>query len=167
MEPRAMLSADPLQIGAVYIEEDSGSDLHGDTFQLTFRGGSPETLLTRVEINGDQGTPGFGTGDVFFDSQTGYRGGDLSFPFTVVSLITRDPLATVQAAVADGTTLLVLDFTRFQAGDKLIFSIDVDEVEEFDPSQTDLKVINEGFDPVTSGVEFQGSRLTAFFTAPH
>ena len=36
-----MLSADPLFVGAVYIEEDIGSDVHGDTFELTFNGGAP------------------------------------------------------------------------------------------------------------------------------
>jgi hypothetical protein len=48
-----------------------------------------------------------------------------------------------------------------------VFSIDVDEVEDFDPEQTDYDLINEGLDPITSGVEFQGSLLTAEFSAPH
>ena len=30
-----------------------------------------------------------------------------------------------------------------------------------------MKTINEGIDPITSGVEFQGSLLTASFVAPH
>ena len=41
MEPRQLLAADPLHVGAVYVEEDSGSDLHGDSFYLTFQGGLP------------------------------------------------------------------------------------------------------------------------------
>jgi len=43
MEPRQMLSADPLRIGAVYVEDDIGSDIHGDTFHVTFEGGAPGT----------------------------------------------------------------------------------------------------------------------------
>ena len=41
MEARLLLSADPLRVGAVYVEEDSGSDLHGDTFYLSFEGALP------------------------------------------------------------------------------------------------------------------------------
>ena len=41
MEPRVLLDANPLQIGVVYIEADIGTDVHGDTFQLTFEGGPP------------------------------------------------------------------------------------------------------------------------------
>ena len=67
----------------------------------------------------------------------------------------------------DGQSVLILDFHGFHAGDRLVFSIDVDEVEYFDPAETDLEFINEGFDPITSGVEFQGSQMTAYFSAPH
>lgn len=38
MEPRRMLDADPIRVGAVYIEEDLGSDLHGDTSEVTSEG---------------------------------------------------------------------------------------------------------------------------------
>ncbi len=167
MEPRRMLSANPIVLGTVYIEEDLGSDLHGDRFEITFSGGAAGTQLTRLVINGDQNTPGFSVGDVFFDTESSGLGADHSAPFHVQQLITANPHAGVAAHVVDGGTLLVLDFEGFQAGDKLIFTIDVDEVEYLDPNETDLETINEGFDPVTSGVEFQGSRLTATFTAPH
>lgn len=167
MEPRRMLNADPLRVGAVYIEEDLGSDLHGDTFEITFEGGASGTELTRVVIDGDQRQPGWGTGDVFFDTVEGGWGADLAFPFTLNSFTSRNPNASVTETVADGDSRLVLDFVGFQAGDKLVFSIDVDEVIDYDPLETDLSVINEGFDPLTSGVEFQSSRFTAHFSAPH
>lgn len=167
MEGRRLLSADPIRLGATYVEEDLGSDAHGDTFEITFVGGAAGTQLARAVINGDQSSPGFGPDDVFFDSQAGGLGADNAFPFQVVSLQAIDPAATVNASVQDGTSNLVLDFQRFQAGDKLVFSIDVDEVEDFDPAQTDPVVINDGMDPITSAVEFQTSKLTAFFTAPH
>lgn len=167
MEPRRMLAADPLQIGAVFIEEDFGSDLHGDTFEVTFEGGAPATQLTRLVINGDQGAAGFGEGDVIFDTEAGGFGADNAFPFTVVSLTTQDPAATVQASVEDGSSLLIIDLIGFQAGDKLVFSIDVDEIEDFDPNETDPVLIADGIDPITSGVEFQSSLLTVSLSAPH
>ena len=171
MEPRCMLSADPIFLGAVYIEQDLGSDDHGDTFEISFTGGAADTELTRLVINTDQiefgNTPGFGLGDAFFDTAPGGLGTDASRPFEVVSLTTADPTATVTATVVDGGQELVLEFTNFKAGDKLIFSIDVDEVLEFDPNETDLAVINDGFDPITSGREFRNSQLSAEFIAPH
>ncbi len=167
MEPRALMAADTIWVGGVYFEEDSGSDLHGDLFQVTFKGGAAGTELNRVIIDGDQNTPGFGVGDVFFDTIEAGYGADHAYPFKIVQLITADPSATVKATVQDGATRLVLDFQRFRAGDKLIFEIDVDEVEQFDSNEKDPQAINDGFDPITSGVEFQGSSFQAFFSAPH
>ncbi len=167
MEARCVMSANPLFVGATYFEDDAGSDQQGDTFDVTFLGGVPNTQLTRLEISGDRSVPGFGVGDVFFDTLDTGLGADQSFPFTIVAMTTRDPTAQVRATVSDGSTLLVLDFTRFQAGDKLRFTIDVDEVVGFDPNEKDLAVINSEIDPITSGVEFQGSRLTGTFHAPH
>ena len=39
MEHRRMLSVTPIHVGVVYVEQDIGSDLSGDSFDLTFRGG--------------------------------------------------------------------------------------------------------------------------------
>jgi len=167
MEPRRLLAADPLRVGVVYVEEDVGSDLHGDTFEVTFEGGAAGTELTRLVISGDQHEPGFGERDVLFDTAPTGHGTDASFPFQIISLTSQAPQAAVNATVSDGGTELVLEFVGFRAGDKLVFQIDVDEVEDFDPFETDLSRINEGLDPLTSGVEFQGSRLTASFSAPH
>ena len=167
MEPRRLLDADPIRVGAVFIEEDLGSDVHGDTFEVTFQGGASGTELTRLVIDGDQSTSGFGPSDVFFDTVEGANGADKAFPFAVDSFTSQNPNASVTASVADGGSQLTLDFVGFQAGDKLIFSIDVDEVEDFDPNETDQSLVNDGFDPLTSGVEFQGAILTADFSAPH
>lgn len=167
MEPRRLLAADPIRVGAVYIEEDLGSDMHGDTFEITFEGGAAGSELTKVVIDGDQRAPGFGFGDVFFDTDSAGNGADGAFPFQLTSFSTADPTATVKATVADGSSELVLDLTGFMSGDKLVFSIDVDEVVDFDPNETDQTLINEGFDPLTSGVEFQGSIFTAHFSAEH
>lgn len=167
MEPRQLLSAAPLYVGAVYIEEDTGSDVNPDTFELTFAGGAEDTQLTRLEINTDQNAPGLSSGDLIFDIAPGGLGADLAHPFTLLALQTADPQATVRASVEDGGMLLVLELSGFQAGDKLRFTIDVDEVVRFDPAQTELETINESIDPITSGIEFQGSQLIASFAAPH
>jgi serine-aspartate repeat-containing protein C/D/E len=166
-EPRKLLTASPIWVGGVYIEEDSGSDQHGDTFHISFRGGAAGTVLTRLVIDGDQGTPGFNVGDNFFDIADGGYGADHSFGFQIEQLVTANPNARVNAIVQDGSTKLVLEFENFQAGDLLVFSIDVDEVEGFDPNETDLAIINSSFDPITSGVEFQTSKFQAEFQAPH
>jgi protocatechuate 3,4-dioxygenase beta subunit len=167
MEPRQLLSAAPLYVGAVYIEEDTGSDVSPDTFELTFVGGAAGTELTRVEINTDQNMPGLGGGDLIFDTVQGGLGADLAHPFVLVALQTADSQATVRATVEDGGSLLILELSGFRAGDKLIFTIDVDEVVRFNPSKTDIAAINDGIDPITSGIEFQGTRLNATFVAPH
>ena len=167
MEKRCLMAADPIWVGGVYVESDVGSDLHGDLFYITFKGGAANTQLTRLTISGDLNTPGFGLGDLFFDTaDTGY-GADHSYAFQIENLNTANPNASVRATVQDGGTQLVLDFTNFVAGDTLIFSIDVDEVQSFDPNETDLAVLNSNFDPITSGVEFQNSMFKAEFTAPH
>ncbi|MHB8972532.1 MAG: SdrD B-like domain-containing protein, partial [Pirellulaceae bacterium] len=167
MEPRRMLSASPLTLGTIYIEEDLGSDLHGDRFEVQFAGGAADTELTRLVINGDRGAPGFSMGDVIFDTlPTGY-GADAAAGFHVEQLTASNPNAHVEAHVNDGESLLTLDLYGFRAGDKLVFSIDVDEVQFFETSETDVQKINDGIDPITSGVEFQGSQVVASFTAPH
>ncbi len=164
MEPRIVLSINPIDVGVVYLEQDAGSDLHGDRFEVTFSGGAAGTTLDQLIINGDQQITGFSVGDVFFDTKDGGLGGDHGFEFLLASATGIDG---VRATVVDGETQLILDFEGFHAGDRLVFEIDVDEVEDYDPFIEDLATINEGFDPITSGVEFQGSQLTAHFSATH
>jgi len=164
MEERRLLDADPIKIGAIYIEADSGSDLHGDTFQVLFEGGATGTELTRLVIDGDQGSAGLSVGDMIFDTVKGGLGADEAFPLQVVS---SSGIDHVSWQVSDGGSKLIFEFRGFNAGDKLVFSIDVDEVQDFDPSETNQQTINEGIDPIASGVEFQGSHLTGNFHAPH
>ncbi len=104
---------------------------------------------------------------IFFDTVDGAMGADHSFGFVIEKLQTANPNASVQASVVDGGMELLLTFSNFQAGDLLVFSIDVDEVQQWDGAETNLDRINGGIDPITSGVEFQGSRLIGEFEAPH
>jgi serine-aspartate repeat-containing protein C/D/E len=176
MEARQMLDADPVFIGAVYTESDGGADNTGDTFEVSFEGGADGTELTRLILSGDQtsrsnNNPGLDEGDVVFDTEDGGIGADGSYAFEFISVVAQDGTvradATVSATVADGSSLLVLDLTNFQAGDKLTFSIDVDELVFWEPGTTDIDEINEGLDPLTSGLEFQRSTMEATFSAPY
>ncbi|MFN5101505.1 MAG: SdrD B-like domain-containing protein, partial [Planctomycetota bacterium] len=171
LEQRVVFNADPvaskpLWVGGVYVEEDSGSDAHGDSFYVTFEGGVANTKLTKLVINTDQNTQGYSVADNLFDTLDGGRGADHSFGFKVESLEAKDPNARVWADVLDGSMQLVLNFENFYAGDRLVFSIDVDEVQHL-YSTADIQEFNEGLDPITSGAEFEGSMFRAEFSAPH
>jgi hypothetical protein len=147
MEERRMMDADPIKIGAVYIEQDSGSDLHGDTFEIQFEGGQSGSELTRLVIDTDQGPAGRSVGDLIFDTVKGGWGADEAFALQIVS---KNGIEDVKWHVEDGGTRLVFDFKGFHAGDKLVFSIDVDEIQDYDPSITNQDLINEGVDPIRS-----------------
>ena len=164
MEERRMMDADPIKIGAVYIEQDSGSDLHGDTFEIQFEGGQSGSELTRLVIDTDHGPAGRSVGDLIFDTVKGGWGADEAFALQIVS---KSGIEDVKWHVEDGGTRLVFDFKGFHSGDKLVFSIDVDEIQQYDPSITNQDLINEGVDPITSGVEFQSSQLTGTFQEFH
>lgn len=166
MEQRQMMDADPIKLGVIYIEEDGGSDLHGDTFEVQFQGGASGTQLSRLVIDGDHGPQGISVGDMIFDTvhSASSLGADQAFAFQIVSISGG---GTVSATVQDGSSKLILDFTNFKAGDKLRFSIDVDEIQQYDTSITNLDEINSGVDPIASGVEFQDSLLTGTFQEPH
>jgi len=171
LEPRVVFNADPvaskpLWVGGVYVEQDSGTDAHGDSFYVTFEGGVANTKLTKLVINTDQNTPGYSVADNLFDTIDADRGADHAFGFKIESLEAKDPNARVWADVLDGSMQLVLNFENFYAGDRLVFSIDVDEVQHL-YSTVDIQEFNEGLDPITSGAEFEGSTFRAEFSAPH
>ncbi len=164
LEPRTMLSADPIEFGAVYVEQDLGSDAHADTIEITFEGGAPNTQLSWVEIFGDKLTPGLSFADMIFDTQSTGLGVDLAHDGLIADY-EGDFEAII--SVEDGSSTLRIDLNGFEAGEKLTLSIDVDEVQDYDPDQTNLELINEDLDPIASGAEFQGSLLTGYFTAAH
>ena len=163
LEGRCLLATDILQLGVVYTESDFGSDASGDTLEITFNQGAPDTELTRLIIHGDHNQIGYDAGDIIFDIQDHGLGADQSFPFTIAQMSTQYPGATVTATVQDGSSTLILDFKEFVAGDRVVLELDVDEV-EIDLHGTDAEK-NEGIDPITSGIEFQGVRIVAEFSA--
>ncbi|MEW4452760.1 SdrD B-like domain-containing protein [Bremerella sp. JC817] len=166
LEARRVMDADPIQLGAIYHEEDgAGGDEHGDTFIVTFEGGAEGTQLTRLIIDGDQiqnfgNIPGLSAGDVIFDTSEGSLGADAFFPF---QLISANGIDSVVATVSDDGLRLIIDFVGFDAGEELRFSIDVDEIIIYDPNNPAETLI----DPIASGAEFHGTLLTGEFSAPH
>jgi protocatechuate 3,4-dioxygenase beta subunit len=151
LEERKLLAAD-IQIGAVYYEEASGEDLGADVIEITFDGGAEGTQLTRLEFDTDKLGDGLTIGDVFFDTANGGLG---AFGSSPLELISRDGIDSVNFTVADGGTTLVFTFTGFDAGERLLFQVDVDEQGFLGPNA------------VAEGNEFEGTKLTAQFAAPH
>ncbi len=173
LEGRRLLAADPIHVGVVYLEtdylesdQDVGSDSRGDRFILSFTGGAADTELNQIRISTDKDGDGISVGDPIYDTATGGRGKQGAHNFQVLRIETTEPGRTpsVTAEVADGGQLLVLNLSDFKAGDRLEFSIDVDEVLR---NALDLAIFNDRLDVITSGQEFQDSILEATFDAPH
>lgn len=153
LESRQLLSANPLvNLGVVYYENNVGDDSVPDLFEITFNGGAPGTQLTQLVIDTDKDGLGLSIGDCFFDIAPGGLGAYGSQPLTILS---GSGIDSVTWSVADGGTRLVFNFSGFHAGEKLVFSIDVDEMGFLGPNS------------VAEGNEFEGSKLSAVFTAPH
>ncbi len=158
MEQRRVLSADPVVAGITYLETDGGQDLTPDRFEVTFQGGSSTTQLNSFTINGDQdGSGAISRGDMVFHTSPTAAGGVQSHGFQFDAANSHGILASdIESVVVspDGLSLTV-QIKNFTAGDKLVFTIDVDERE-----------LNR-FDPIASGVEFEGARFTANFEDAH
>ncbi len=122
LESRTMFNVDPIWIGGVYVEEDGGSDLHGDSLYIQFKGGAPDTKLTKLVINTDQGIPGFTQGDNLFDIFKGGRGADEAFPLQIVGEDGKFSSSNVQFELSDGGMLLTLTFDNFRSTDRLKIS---------------------------------------------
>ncbi|QDV58092.1 MSCRAMM family protein [Rosistilla oblonga] len=178
LEARCVMDAAamPIHVGLVYIETDyletsfgdnqvdEGDDSHPDQFQLSFVGGADGTSLTKLSIDLDKDGDGLSVGDAIFDTKAGGLGKAGYHDFKVVSLLSANPAASVSATVSDGGMLLELEFNNFQAGDKLIFSLDVDEILKV---SDDVAIFNSRLDVIKSGQEFHDTILTASFEAPH
>ncbi|MBN2579059.1 MAG: carboxypeptidase regulatory-like domain-containing protein [Pirellulales bacterium] len=153
LESRQMLSLTPaIHLGAVYFEDSSTHDQVGDVIEISFNGGAPGTQLTELIIDTDKLGDGLSLGDCLFDTESGELGAFVSTPFTILA---QEGIDDVTASVEDGGALLLLKFTGFDAGEKFVFSIDVDEMGFLHPNA------------VAEGAEFEGSLLHGTFAAPH
>ncbi len=172
LELRRLLAADPIHVGVVYLEtdylesdQDVGSDSRGDRFILSFTGGAPDTELAELRLRTDKDGDGITVGDPIYDTAQGGRGKQGAHGFEVIRVSTSDGREIdAVAEVADGGQELVLRLSNFRAGDRLEFTIDVDEVLR---NAIDIAIFNDRLDVITSGQEFQDSILEATFEAPH
>ena len=172
LETRRLMAADPIHVGVVYLEtdylesdQDVGGDSQGDRFILSFTGGAPDTELSELRIRTDKDGDGISVGDPIYDTAPGGRGKDGSHDFQIVRVLTSDGRSIdATAEVEDGGQELVLRLSNFKAGDRLEFTLDVDEVLR---NSTDLEIFNDRLDVITSGQEFQDSILEATFNAPN
>ncbi|MAI74170.1 MAG: hypothetical protein CMM01_25185 [Rhodopirellula sp.] len=172
LESRRLLAADPLHVGVVYLEtdyletdQDVGSDSKGDRFILSFNGGVANTKLTEVRIRTDKDGDGLSIGDSIYDTTVGGRGKSGAHDFQLVNVVTREgQQVNAMASIEDGGQELVLRLSDFRAGDRLEFSVDVDEILR---NAADLTVFNDRLDVITSGQEFQDSILAVTLEAPH
>ena len=158
MEPRRMLDANPVVAGITYLEGDLGSDSSPDYFEVTFEGGSPTTLLTQFVISGDQDGNGVvSDGDMIFDvNSTGPgAGGFHPFQFDATRSLGLSAGDIMNVTVSDDGLSLIVDVRNFQAGDRLSFALDVDEIER------------SRVDKIASGVEFETTLFEATFSDEH
>jgi serine-aspartate repeat-containing protein C/D/E len=160
MESRRLMVAD-LHVGAVYYEPASGLDSHPNVIQISFAGGAPGTQLTHLDIDGNKDGGPLSFNDAIFDTAAGGLG---SYGFSPLSIVSHDGFQVVASHVVDGDTKLSLDFQGFQAGMKLVLSIDADQVLFIGtgPERGDVEV-----DSVVEGAEFQRSHFVTSFSAPH
>ncbi|MDO4587747.1 MAG: SdrD B-like domain-containing protein [Planctomycetia bacterium] len=153
LEKRELLAADPISVGAVYVEQVE-EDL-GDKFYIAWVGGESTTTMSQLTINLDKNDNGqLDPGEAFFDTAEDGRGVYSSYPFTLVEK-TADIEYNVQ--VEDGGISLVITFENFHAGDSFIFAIDVDEYSMDVNPDTD----QENNNAIVEGGEFGGSVLKA------
>ncbi len=158
VESRRLMAAD-LHVGASYYEPATGLDTVPNVFQIEFEGGAAGTQLTHLQINGSKDGSPLKFNDAIFDTASGGLGAYGFSPFHVVQ---STGFQVTGVNVVDGGTALDLTFSGFQAGMKLVFTIDVDQVLYIDPSPG-----NDEVDSVDEGAEFQRSHFIADFSAPH
>ncbi len=155
MEQRRVLSADPVIAGVTYLEGDDGQDTSPDHFEVSFEGGAATTQMTQFVINGDQDSSGgLSDGDMFFDIDAESPGTSFyhAFEFDAANSIGVTESDITSFSVSDDGLVLTVNLQNFEAGDKLAFTIDVDEVERFRT------------DKIASGVEFEGTFFDATFS---
>ena len=160
LEERRLMAGDvapQVLLGSVYFEEATGDDSQADVIQVSFEGGAAGTTLNRLVIDGDKDGLGLSTGDVFFDTEAGGLGafGDVGF-----SIVSHDGFTVTSVAVVDGGTKIEFTFSGFDAGEIFSFSLDADEAQFVGGSDVDTNALVEG-------AEFQRSKITGTFVAPH
>ena len=126
---------------------------------MSFQGGVAGTQLTQLIIDGSKNQQGLAAGDIVWNppgstaSQTGQS------PLNVVS---NNGFQVTDVSAANGDTQIVMDFTGFVSGDKLVFTDNALEVQSIDPVTHAVTEV-----PLVKGNDFQSAHLIGTFTAPH
>ena len=133
LEDRRLLSADVLQVGAVYYESaptevGSGRDTAADYIYVAFSGGAENTQLTEVTIDMNSFANVTGTRHSFIDlgsqNPSGVSGAYGSVP---LEFETEGCIVTGYT-LTENNTLLTVHLSGMEAGDVLKIKCDVDEV---------------------------------------
>ena len=133
-------------------------------FQVSYTGGAAGTELTSLTINLHD--------TCLFDTVAGGAGVGGAFPLKILShdgfnLVDANGNEVSSVNVPDGATTLTLNFQNFNAGDKLVFSIDVDETIGLNAVAVGSEFVSQTI--VIGGKTYiaQGATLDGTFTAPH
>ncbi|MCC7085888.1 MAG: hypothetical protein IT427_12875, partial [Pirellulales bacterium] len=158
LESRRLMAADVaphVLLGSVYWEEATGDDSQPDILQVSFVGGAQGTTLNQITINGDKRQDGLTDGDIFFDTAAGGLG---VFDYAGLNIVSANGFTVNGVTVTDGGTQIVFDLSGFDAGEKLVFSIDADEAQYVSGEMVDANSLVEG-------AEFQRSTIVGKFSA--
>jgi serine-aspartate repeat-containing protein C/D/E len=152
LETRRAMAVAPIHLGSVYYEEATGDDSAPDVIEITFNGGAPGTQLTQLIINGDKDGNGLSVGDMFWDISAGGKG---TFNHVPLSIVSSNGFVVSSITLVDGGTLMVIDATGWDAGEKLVISLDVDEQGSINSTA------------VAEGGEWEGTIMTGTFVSPN
>src|SRR6478735_8687930 len=158
LEARRLFATDVVPhvlLGSTYFESATGDDSKPNILQVSFTGGAAGTTLNHLTINGDKRQDGLTDGDVFFDTAAGGIG---AFKYNGLSIVSANGFTVNSVTVVDGGSQINFDLSGFDAGEKLVFSIDADEAQYVDGPNVDSNSLVEG-------EEFQRSIMTGQFSA--
>ena len=161
LEPRRLFATDvapQVLLGSVYFEEATGDDSQPDIIEVSFVGGAAGTKLDRLVINGDKREDGLTDGDIFFDTAAGGIG---AFEYRGLSITSANGFTVDSVTVVDGGTQIVFTLSGFDAGEKLVFSVDADEAQYVGQDEAGGVDANS----LVEGAEFQRSIMTGIFSA--
>ena len=162
LQDRRPMAAD-IHIGAVYYEDTTdGEDQTPDTIEIRWSGGPAGAELKSLTIDMDKNGNGIlDPGETFFDTAgTNFGVGqfgnsDLQLIGNGFSILSANTLSGISGQW-DGATSIVLTFNGFTNDKTLLIKVDVDEAGFFGSASA-----------IVEGDEFQYSKMSASFSAPH
>jgi serine-aspartate repeat-containing protein C/D/E len=162
LQDRRPMAAD-IHIGAVYYEDTTdGEDQSPDTIEIRWTGGPAGAELKSLTIDMDKNGNGIlDPGETFFDTAgTNFGVGqfgnsDLQLIGNGFSILSASTIGGITGNW-DGATSIVLTFSGFTADKTLLIKVDLDEAGFMGSASA-----------IVEGDEFQYSKMSASFSAPH